>query len=195
MVDSFIANLKLLTNPKKGIFLYLLKHNETSRDLIGADSLSPRRQLPHLARAFIPLVIVGHGLPVFFLFQMKLVTLGCLFALICSVFAIHGNYRQCDLNTGDEIFLDIGPAPQFATEMTFKFGGCLDGLVQYEVEAEFDIEFQSDRDDGGSNVAFRYKSARAIAYTDDAIDALSSNYPIAGKFIFYLFVILNRHLW
>lgn len=106
---------------------------------------------------------------------MNCITFLCVFGLIYTALAIQpGNYRQCDLNTGDEIFLDIGPAPRYATEMTFKFGGCLDGEVQYEIVAAFDIEIQGDRDDGGMNVAYHYRSAVATAFTSSALDALQS---------------------
>eukprot|EP00012_Vannella_robusta_P008324 CAMPEP_0206198026 /NCGR_PEP_ID=MMETSP0166-20121206/9389_1 /ASSEMBLY_ACC=CAM_ASM_000260 /TAXON_ID=95228 /ORGANISM="Vannella robusta, Strain DIVA3 518/3/11/1/6" /LENGTH=200 /DNA_ID=CAMNT_0053615795 /DNA_START=138 /DNA_END=737 /DNA_ORIENTATION=+ len=58
--------------------------------------------------------------------------------------------------------------------MTFLFGGCLEGEIQYEVDAEFQLVFVSDRDDGGSNVELHYKSAVATAHTDDAVNALTN---------------------
>ena len=107
---------------------------------------------------------------------MKFVSLVCVFVFLYSASAIHGTYRQCNFDTGDETILEIGPGPNFDTKMTFLFGGCLEGEIQYEVDAEFQLVFVSDRDDGGSNVELHYKSAVATAHTDDAVNALTSRF-------------------
>eukprot|EP00339_Tiarina_fusa_P014939 CAMPEP_0117038286 /NCGR_PEP_ID=MMETSP0472-20121206/26950_1 /TAXON_ID=693140 ORGANISM="Tiarina fusus, Strain LIS" /NCGR_SAMPLE_ID=MMETSP0472 /ASSEMBLY_ACC=CAM_ASM_000603 /LENGTH=225 /DNA_ID=CAMNT_0004748471 /DNA_START=146 /DNA_END=823 /DNA_ORIENTATION=+ len=57
--------------------------------------------------------------------------------------------------------------------MTFLFGGCLDGIAQYQIDAEFQMIFTADREDGGRDVEYHYKSAVATAATDDAVNALS----------------------
>merc|ERR1712232_200154 len=100
----------------------------------------------------------------------------CLFAFIVLAVAQFpvGTYRQCDFNTGDEIILDVAADSDHSTTMTFLFGGCLGGVVQYEVVATYDWEFESSREDGGNNVAYHYHSAVATPYTEEAVEALQN---------------------
>jgi len=93
-----------------------------------------------------------------------------------------GTYRQCNINTGDETILVVSNATlpgSYPTQLTFTQDGCRTNVTEYIVRANYTWVFYNlaNATTNYTSTEYRYSSAVATPFTQEAVDALSRACP------------------